>query len=432
MKFFNLKNSFSLILPLLVVLFFTACSKSESSPTPKNTTSTLSISSLSVSSGSYTTSVTITGTGFSPTAIDDKLFFNGVAAVVSVASATQLQTRVPLAAGTGNITITINGSTATGPVFTYQPTEIETTIAGGNTSGSANGIGPAATFFQPNGIAVDPAGNLYVADQNNNLIRKITPAGLVSTFAGSGVAGSADGTGTAASFNFPTGIAIDGAGNVYVSDMISGLIRKITPSGVVSTLAGSGLRQAVNGTGKAASFSNPVGLAVDASGNVFVADQGASQIRKITPAGVVTTFYSGNGINPYGLTLDKAGNIYVTDLTSNDIIKITPNGVATVFAGNSNIAGGDVDGTGNNASFYYPDNIAIDATGNLFVIDKNGIREITPASVVTTLKAGSPVYLNGPLENVDFTGAEGIAVDGTGNIYFTDLLGNSVRKISYQ
>jgi len=163
------------------------------------------------------------------------------------------------------------------------------TFAGSGTQGSADGTGINASFYQPTGVAADASGNIYVADFRNNLIRKISPAGLVTTLAGSGAQGSANGTGVYASFYQPTSVAADASGNIYVADDGNHLIREISPAGVVTTLAGSGVQGLANGTGIAASFNNPQGVAVDASGNVYVADYGNNMIREITPAGVVTT-----------------------------------------------------------------------------------------------------------------------------------------------
>ena len=172
------------------------------------------------------------------------------------------------------------------------PAGIVTTLAGtGNTSGAVNGTGAAARFSNPHGTAVDGAGNVYVADTDNHAIRMITPAGVVTTFAGTmGAAAGTDGTGAAARFNGPAGIARDGAGNIYVTDYNGHTIRKITPAGVVTTLAGtSGVAGSSDGTGTAASFRNPHAVCVDAGGNLFVADWGNHLVRKVTPAGVVTT-----------------------------------------------------------------------------------------------------------------------------------------------
>ncbi len=270
-----------------------------------------------------------------------------------------------------------------------------TTLAGmAGTPGSANGTGTAASFDLPAGVATDAAGNVYVADFNSHLIRKITPAGVVTTLAGmAGTTGSANGTGTAASFNTPTGVATDAAGNVYVADFGNHLIRKITPAGVVTTLAGmAGMPPgSVNGTGTAASFAKPTGVATDAAGNVYVADQVNQLIRKITPAGVVTTLAgmagtqgSANGTgtaasfdNPTGVATDAAGNVYVADSGNHLIRKITPAGVVTTLAGMT-LMPGFANNTGTAASFAGPAGVATDAAGNVYVADAgtNLIRKI--------------------------------------------------------
>jgi hypothetical protein len=191
-------------------------------------------------------------------------------------------------------------------------------------------------FYQPVGIAIDATGNLYVGDYFNNAIRKVTQAGVVTTLAGSGAIGSDDGTGSAASFSGPKGVAVDGAGIIYVADSGNNTIRKVTPAGVVTTLAGTaGATGSADGTGSAAQFSNPSGVAADAVGNVYVADSYNEIIRKVTAAGVVTTLAGLSGIEgsadgrgsdahfagPVGIALDNAGNVYVAD-GNNDTIRI--------------------------------------------------------------------------------------------------------------
>ncbi len=225
---------------------------------------------------------------------------------------------IPNAAGCDSI-LTINLTVIATPVVTVS------TLAGSGTSGYTDGTGTSAQFKNPYGVAVDGAGNVYVADRYNHRIRKITTSGVVSTLAGSSQ-GYTDGTGTSAQFYNPTGVAVDGAGNVYVADLSNHRIRKITTSGVVSTLAGSTSGYA-DGTGTSAQFNNPSGVAVDGAGNVYVADLSNHRIRKITALGVVSTlagstygYADGTGTSasfdkPYGVAVDGAGNVYVADLS---------------------------------------------------------------------------------------------------------------------
>jgi len=216
---------------------------------------------------------------------------------------------------------------------------VVTTLAGtAGVSGSANGTGTAATFHTPFGVALGSDGTVYVADTFNMLIRKITPAGVVTTVAGTAnVIGAANATGTAATFNYPRGVSIDAVGNLYIADTNNQLIRKIAPGGVVTTFAGSaGVTGAVNATGTAATFNFPGGTVVNANGYVFVADMTNNLIRQISPSGVVTTLAgsgaagaaNGTGVaasfyTPVGLAADASGNVYVADTINNLIRKIS-------------------------------------------------------------------------------------------------------------
>jgi sugar lactone lactonase YvrE len=275
------------------------------------------------------------------------------------------------------------------------PSGVVSTLAGSaGRTGSSDGTGGAARFDDPWGVAVDSAGNVYVADTYNDEIRKITPSGVVSTLAGSaGQTGSSDGTGGAARFDYPTGVAVDSAGNVYVADLDNNEIRKISPSGVVTTLAGSaGQYGSSDGTGSAARFHRTRAVAVDGAGNVYVADQNNDEIRKITPSGVVSTLAGSAGQTgssdgtgsaarfdvPTGVAVDSAGNVYVADEGNDEIRKITPSGVVSTLAGSAGKTGSS-DGPGSAARFDLPAGVALDSAGNLYVADQSNdeIREIS-------------------------------------------------------
>ncbi|MGA2867488.1 MAG: NHL repeat-containing protein [Verrucomicrobiota bacterium] len=334
------------------------------------------------------------------------------------------------------------------------PGGVATTLAGlAGSQGSADGTGSAAGFNYPGGVAVDSAGNVYVADTGNSTVRKVTPAGVVTTLAGqAGSYGSADGTGSAARFDSPCGVAVDSAGNVFVADAWNHTIRKVTPGGVVTTLAGlAGSPGSADGTGRAARFGSadrgPSGVAVDSAGNMYVADQGNCTIRKVTLGGVVTTLAglagtlgSGDGSGsaarftlPEGVAVDSAGNVYVADPDSQTIRKVRPAGLVTTLAGLPGYGGSD-DGTGSAARFAYPQGVAADSAGNVYVADTGNdtIRKVTPQGVVATLAglAGSRGSDDGTASAARFRGPAGVAVDSAGNVHVADSANCTVRKVT--
>ena len=279
-------------------------------------------------------------------------------------------------------------------------------LAGSPTSdmyGTADGNGASARFFFPAGVVSDGSGGVYVADAGNNTIRKIAGDGTVTTFAGTAnIPGSLDGVGEAARFENPFAIARDVGGNLYVADNGNHTIRRITPDGVVTTLAGkAGVVGATDGMGATARFWSPTGVAVDLQGNILVADFSNRIIRKISPLGLVTTIAGAPGNNtgsvdgvggaarfntPTGIAVDTRNNVYVTDSSDSTIRKINSSGSVTTLAGSPGIFGA-VDDIGAAARFEGPFGIAVDSSGYLYVADdrNRSIRKVTPDGAVTTL-----------------------------------------------
>jgi sugar lactone lactonase YvrE len=328
-------------------------------------------------------------------------------------------------------------------VVTANPTAIQTTgtvttFAGSGLSGSANGTGTAAAFNYPNGVAVDAAGNVYVADQGNNEIRKITSSGKVTTLSGTLSSGNSNTSaiGVSATFTGPTGVAADALGSVYVADFGNNLIRKIAADGTVTTLAGGSKSGNTNDVGTKALFNGPAGVAVDILGNVYVADFSNNLIRKIAPDGAVTTLAgsgkagSANGTGtaasfngPRGLAVDASSNVYVADANNNLIRKIDINGVVTTFAGSG--AKGNASGSAAGASFYYPSGVAVDAAGNVYVADalNNLVRKIAPDGTVSSLAGSGYLSITRP-----FNGPVGVAVNASG-VYVANDYGNIIQVI---
>lgn len=321
-----------------------------------------------------------------------------------------------------------------------------TTLAGKlGGQGNADGIGSAARFLYCRGAALDGSGNFYAADTNNHTIRKITAAGAVTTLAGKAeVFGSANGTGAAARFSSPQDLAVDSKGNVYVADTGNHSIRKITPAGVVSTLAGSPASTGSHdGTGPGASFNMPVGLGMDAADNLYVV--GDSLVRKITPAGVVSTLaghigfaydQDGQGLeagfnDPSDVAADKEGNLYVVEQRGRTLRKITPGLMVSTLAGQEETTG-STDGPGSEARFNYPTSVGVDGDGNIYVADtyNHTIRKITPGGMVSTLAglAGMVSHVDGSGAEARFESPASLAVDSGGNLSLTDFL--TIRRIT--
>jgi len=315
--------------------------------------------------------------------------------------------------------------------------------------GNADGAVSLARFNGAKGVAVDASGNLYVADTNNHVIRKISSVGIVSTFAGkSGQPGSTNGAGAEARFQSPADVAVDANENIYVADTGNLIIRKITPAGVVTAFAGTaGVQGSADGAGASeARFDQPHGIAIDATGNVYVADTGNSTIRKIDVNGVVSTLAgeagktdSDDGVgvaahffNPQDVAVDADGNVFVADTGNSTVRMIDPAGLVSTYAG---VPGdnGVTDGASYEARFSYPMGLVVNG-GNIYVSDTGNsvVRKIDASGAVTTLfgKAGVFGSADGSATEARFNAPSGIAVDADGMIYLADADNNTVRKIT--
>ena len=319
---------------------------------------------------------------------------------------------------------------ANAPPAPIVPAVGEMTLLAGTVGGVGSADGAAGRFNQPTGLATDTSGNVYVADTSNHTIRKITASGVITLAGKAGVAGYADGVGAAALFSSPLGVAVDLAGNVYVADAANRAIRKITPAGLVTTVAGTaGVPGNVDGTGAAARFSELKAITVDTNGTLFVAEY--NQIRKITPAGFVTTLATGFE-SLISLAVDRAGNVYAVDSGASLIKKITPSGAVTAFAGtitppNSISQSGFADGGLGVAKFGRPAGITAHSDGTLYVLDNSRIRKVTLDGVVNSLPVNKS---DGTRFIFPETISAGLAIAIDGNIFVAAPTENVIRKVT--
>ena len=337
---------------------------------------------------------------------------------------------------------------------------IITTIAGGGEPGYSGDGGPAASaklsgsFYGP-GLAADRSGNLYLADSYNNRIRKISADGFIVTVAGNGAGCCYSGDGgpaIQAELYVPTGVAVDGAGRVFVADTYNDRVRMISATGVITTLAGAGGRANPRDGGPAASAGLywPSSVKLDNAGNLYIADTGDMRVRRISPDGVITTV-AGNGNTdggysgdsgaatnaqlswPKDIAFDASGNLYIADTANHAVRKVSPDGVITTFAGTGASGYSGDGGPAANARMNYPSGLAVDGAGNLYVSDTNNfrVRKITPGGMITTVAGnGSKGYSGngGPAIEAQLTSPTGLAFDAAGNLYIGD--GGSVRMLS--
>jgi uncharacterized protein (TIGR03437 family) len=333
---------------------------------------------------------------------------------------------------------------------------IITTLAGDGAvsfSGDGGAAGSAALNL-PWGVVMGPTGVIYIADMENFRVRRVTTGGIISTIAGTGVSGySGDGgPATAAMFSDVTGLAMDAIGNLYVADKSNRRIRKVTATGIVSTVAGTGV-QGFSGDGGAATLATlntPTSVIVDPAGNLYFADSGNQRIRRIDTNGTITTI-AGNGVAgffgdgglatfasmniPLGLARDQSGNLYFADGNNNRIRKITPSGIISTFAGNGmGLFAGD-GGQATGASINIPSDVAIDTSGNLYIADSgnNRVRKVDPTGIITTAAGTANNGFSGdggPAVEAELNFPAGVITDGTGGVYVADRLNSRIRVIA--
>lgn len=314
------------------------------------------------------------------------------------------------------------------------------TIAGTGASGYSNGFGPNSKFYFPSDVAVQKDGTLYISDQINHRVRKLATNDEVSSYAGNGVKGNTSGNATEASFGEITCLTLDANGDIYLYDDSYAQVRKISAGLTVSSIAGAGTNGFVEGPANVAQFNQSRGIVTDGNGTIYMADN--HRVRKIKN-GIVSTV-AGTGIpgfadgkaseaqfnQPRGITIDKQGSLYVCDNGNYSIRKITSTGIVSTLAGTG--SAGANDGGPGIGSFIYPDRIAVDKSGNLYVTDGHKIRKIDRAGEVSTIAGtGEAGYQDGAARFAKFNYVAGIAIDAEGNIYVADSGNNRVRKIIF-
>jgi Immunoglobulin I-set domain/NHL repeat len=397
-----------------------------------------------------------------------KMFFWASAAPALAATILSAQTitiqptnQTVMAGSMATLSVAVSG---TGP-FTYQwqfngsnlPNGIINTVAG-NGSGSYSGDGGAATnasLYYPEGAAFDAAGNLFIADFVNNRIRKVTTNGIITTVAGNGSPGySGDGVPATNATMRPAGVALDTAGNLFIADWNNNRIRKVDTNGIITTVAGNGSSGYSGDGGPAtdAKLAYVEDVAVDGSGNLFIADTDNNRIRKVDTNGIITTVagkgpavfgsYSGDGgaatnanLNaPYGVAVDVFGNLFIADMDNNRIRKVDTNGIITTVAGNGSADYSGDGGAATNACLDAPYGVSVDVFGNLFFADSwnDRIRKVDAFGTITTV-AGKDTWGysgdGGPATNATLNLPSGVALDSTGNLFLADLGNERIREV---
>jgi sugar lactone lactonase YvrE len=328
--------------------------------------------------------------------------------------------------------------------------QIITTIAGGGGSLGDGGLATDCQLDEPNAVAIDASGNMFIADGGHNRIRKINTSGIVSTFAGTGVAGySGDGgPAAAAQLNYPTGIKFDQSGNLYVADDYNHVIRKINTSGNITTIAGNGTSGFSGDGGPAtdAEISSVGDLCVDAGGNIYFTDLVNNRVRKISPSGIISTVV-GNGTSSstgdggpavnaslnglFGIAVDNIANLYITEHAGNRIRKVNSAGVISTIGGNGSATTTGDGGAATDAGLQYPIGVSVDVNGNVYVTTMVFVRKINSAGIISTIAGGGSGALGdgGPAVEANLNSPGLLMVDNPGNIYISDWGHDRIRKV---
>ena len=390
------------------------------------------------------------------------VLFAGLAAEAQPVITQQPTNQTVISGNTAAFIVSVSG---TGP-FTYQwqfngtnmGIGIITTVAGNGSNYIFSGDGGAATnaaLNLPNGIAIDVIGNLFIADQNNNRIRKVSTNGIITTVAGNGTQSFSGDSGSAtnAALNYPASVAVDASGNMFIADQNNNRIRKVSTNGIITTVAGCAGTGGYSGDGGVATneaLYGPSGVSVDTNGNLFIADVGNNRIRKVSTNGIITTVagngtsrYTGDGgaatnaaLNyPSGISVDASGNLFIADKYNQRIRKVNANGIITTIAGNGSYSFSGDGGAATNATLFDPENVAVDATGNLFIADciNQRIRKVDTNGIITTIAGnGNPSFSGdgGIATNAAMWGPSAVATDASGNQFIVDSDNNRIRKVT--
>ena len=328
----------------------------------------------------------------------------------------------------------------------YIADEVNNRIRRITSDGVISTFAPGIPLNSPLGIAFDQAGDLYIADSGNNVVRRVSPSGAVTLVAGDGTSGySGDhGPAVSAQLNSPIGLALDSSGNLFIADSANNCVRKVTPAGAITTIAGTGAYgySGDGGPASQAELSNPSGLAVDSGGNLFIADSGNSVIRKVLPSGNIITVAGGPGTSssgslgtPNGIALDSAGNLLITDDAFNHVLKLNPAGSLTVIAGDGSYNYSGDGGLAANARLGAPAAVAIGAGGNVYIADlaNSIVQKVSPTGIITPFAGtGTQGFSgdNGPAASAQLDGPYGLAISPAGELYISDSSNNRIRKVS--